>query len=463
MCLRVSTTAYIRSLPTPWRALSTWAVEEAESWLCDTRGMKEKRSSGYAGHRFPPEIIGHAVWRHCRLALRYRDVGERRAERGLTVGDETSRRWCVRFGRAYATALRRRRPRPGDSWPRDAVSMRIGGRPSSRWRAGDRDGAVLATPVQSRRATRAATRFVRALLTGRRYAPRVAIAAKRASAGAATRDPPPRVEQRRHTGPHNRAEHARRPTRARAAEAAVHVAGARPARPRRVGPARRPLPPAPPPPHHRRPPRDPGRALRQLAQRAPACPSRPARPPRRAITCFRAAPTPQRWLKLTMPARAPGSVPARGDEGDLAARLVFLTPAQQHTRVRVVPAVDPGRASLAAGVRSTIVSLHSRPCVVPGIGPPRPRSAAYRVRRSRLASWSGQRGAVQGSCPPRARRPRPPARCSVDGGGCRAAAIRRAPRRMPPSARPRPRPAPPRGASRAGAGPARQGAGPAAG
>ncbi len=59
----------------------------------------------YAGYRFPPEVIGHAVWRYFRFALRYRAVAELLAERGVVVTDETIRRWCRKFGQQYADAL----------------------------------------------------------------------------------------------------------------------------------------------------------------------------------------------------------------------------------------------------------------------------------------------------------------------------------------------------------------------
>jgi len=48
--------------------------------------------------RFPPEIIAHAVWLYCRCALRYRDVEELLAERGVSLTDETIRQWCREFG-----------------------------------------------------------------------------------------------------------------------------------------------------------------------------------------------------------------------------------------------------------------------------------------------------------------------------------------------------------------------------
>ncbi len=73
------------------------------------------------GYRYPPEIIGHAVWRYFRFALSYRDVEELLAERGVLVSYESIRRWALKFGQAYANALRRRRPRPGDKWHLDVT------------------------------------------------------------------------------------------------------------------------------------------------------------------------------------------------------------------------------------------------------------------------------------------------------------------------------------------------------
>ena len=44
-------------------------------------------------HRFPPEIIRHAVWLYVRFTLSFRDVEERLAERGIDASNETVRRW----------------------------------------------------------------------------------------------------------------------------------------------------------------------------------------------------------------------------------------------------------------------------------------------------------------------------------------------------------------------------------
>src|SRR6516225_1036768 len=51
----------------------------------------------YRRHRFPPEIIQHAIWLYLRFTLSYRDVEDLLAERGLDISYETVRRWVVKF------------------------------------------------------------------------------------------------------------------------------------------------------------------------------------------------------------------------------------------------------------------------------------------------------------------------------------------------------------------------------
>jgi putative transposase len=52
----------------------------------------------YARHRFPPDVIRHAVWLYLRFTLSYRDVEDLLAERGLEISNETIRRWVLKFG-----------------------------------------------------------------------------------------------------------------------------------------------------------------------------------------------------------------------------------------------------------------------------------------------------------------------------------------------------------------------------
>jgi putative transposase len=141
----------------------------------------------YKRHRFPAEIISHCVWLYHRFGLSLRDVQELVAERGVAVSHETVHQWCRTFGPAYAQALCRRRPRPGDKWHIDEVQLKMNGRRYWLWRAVDQDGMVLDILVQERRNRRAAERFLRRVVDGCGTRPRVVITDKLASY------PPPSV------------------------------------------------------------------------------------------------------------------------------------------------------------------------------------------------------------------------------------------------------------------------------
>jgi len=135
----------------------------------------------YKGFRYPVEIISHCVWLYHRFPLSLREVEEMMMERGIVVTYETIRQWCRTFGQTYANGLRRRRPRPGDTWHLDEVFVKIGGKTHYLWRAVDQDGTVLDILVTSRRDAKAATRFFRKLLRGLRSVPRVLVTDKLAS------------------------------------------------------------------------------------------------------------------------------------------------------------------------------------------------------------------------------------------------------------------------------------------
>ncbi len=82
----------------------------------------------YTRHRYPAEIIAHAVWLYFRFSLSFRDVGELMAARGVTLSYETVRRWTLKFWQQYAKDLRRRRSQPGDKWHADVVFLKINGK-----------------------------------------------------------------------------------------------------------------------------------------------------------------------------------------------------------------------------------------------------------------------------------------------------------------------------------------------
>ena len=169
----------------------------------------------YRGFRFPAEIIGHAVWLYHCFSLSLREVETILAQRGIVVSYESIRAWGLRFGRAFATALKRRRPQPGDKWHLDEVFIRIRGKLHYLWRAVDQHGTVLDILVQSRRNKKAAKKFFRKLLKGLQYVPRVMITDKLKSYGAAKREILPGVEHRQSRYLNNRRENSHRPTRQR--------------------------------------------------------------------------------------------------------------------------------------------------------------------------------------------------------------------------------------------------------
>lgn len=169
----------------------------------------------YRGYRLPAEIINQAVWLYHCSSLSLCEVEPILAAHGIVVSYESIREWSLRFGRTYAKTLKRRRPKPGDKWFLDEVFVRIQGKLHYLWRAVDQHGNVLDVLVQSRRNKKAAKRFLRKLLKGLRYVPRVIVTDKLGSYGAAKREILPSVEHRQSRYLNNRCEVSHQPTRRR--------------------------------------------------------------------------------------------------------------------------------------------------------------------------------------------------------------------------------------------------------
>jgi putative transposase len=170
----------------------------------------------YRRHRFPAEIIGHAVWLYFWFPLSLRMVEDMLAARGIIVSHQTVRLWAEKFGRTFANQIRRRsRGQLGDKWHLDEVVISIGGEKHWLWRAVDQDGFVLEVLVQSRRNAKAAKLLMRKLLKGQGRAPRVIVTDKLRSYDAAKREVMPGVEHRSHKSLNNRAENSHQPTRQR--------------------------------------------------------------------------------------------------------------------------------------------------------------------------------------------------------------------------------------------------------
>jgi putative transposase len=141
-----------------------------------------------ARHRFPPDVIRHAVWLYLRFTLSYRDVEDLMAERGLTVSNESIRRWVLKFGPLIAKNLRESRPKAYCRWHLDEMVVSIAGRQMYMWRAVDSEGEVLEILVQPQRDKAAAVRLLRKLLRRQGFVPTVIVTDKLRSYSAALRE-----------------------------------------------------------------------------------------------------------------------------------------------------------------------------------------------------------------------------------------------------------------------------------
>jgi putative transposase len=175
----------------------------------------KKPTPSYQRHRFPSEIISHAVWLYHRFCLSFREVEELLAKRGISVTYETIRQWCQKFGPDYARKLKKRQGRLGDIWHIDEVFVTIQGERQYLWRAVDQDGDALDILVQRRRNQRAAEQFFHRLLKSQGREPRWLVTDKLRSYDAAHRTIMPTVSHINQVYANNRAEVSHEPTRQR--------------------------------------------------------------------------------------------------------------------------------------------------------------------------------------------------------------------------------------------------------
>ena len=59
----------------------------------------------YRRHRFPADVIAHAVWLYFRFPLSLRMVEDMLAARGIIVSHQTVKHWAEKFGRHFAMPL----------------------------------------------------------------------------------------------------------------------------------------------------------------------------------------------------------------------------------------------------------------------------------------------------------------------------------------------------------------------
>lgn len=125
----------------------------------------------YKRHRFPPEVIQHAVWLYFRFTLSLCDVEDLLAERGIEVSYETVRCWSRKFGLAIARNLRQLQGKVDTVWHADEIVIKINGKRMYMWRAVDKEGVVLDAIVQKRRNKAAALKLLKKLLKRQGFVP----------------------------------------------------------------------------------------------------------------------------------------------------------------------------------------------------------------------------------------------------------------------------------------------------
>ncbi|MDB5394831.1 MAG: family transposase [Rhodospirillales bacterium] len=173
------------------------------------------QSISYAGHRFPLDLIRHAVWLYLCSTLSCWDVEDLLAERGIDVSYETVRRWVLKFGPTICRHLREQRPRPTAQRHLDEMVVSIAGRRMYLWRAVDSEGEVLDLLVQTRRDRAATLKLLRKLLKRRGCAPRIVVTDLLKSYGAALRELGFAGRHEQGLRANNRAENSHRPPRRR--------------------------------------------------------------------------------------------------------------------------------------------------------------------------------------------------------------------------------------------------------
>lgn len=169
----------------------------------------------YKRHRFPPDIIGYAVWLYHRFNLSHRDIEDLLAERGITVSREAIRLWCIKFGAIYTRRLKRKHRGYGDTFYIDEVFVKINGIQHYLWRAVDQDGEVVDVLLQARRDGATAKRFFKRLLRSNGGEPRKIVTDKLRSYGVAHRELIPEAIHSTELYENNRVEQSHEATQAR--------------------------------------------------------------------------------------------------------------------------------------------------------------------------------------------------------------------------------------------------------
>jgi transposase, IS6 family len=119
-----------------------------------------KNPSPFKWRHFEAEIILLCLRWYLRYALRYRDVEELMAERGLSVDHTTIYRWIQRYAPELEKRCRPHLKACNDSWKVDETYIRVKKIWTYLYRAVDSEGNTLEFLLSPTRDAKAATRFL---------------------------------------------------------------------------------------------------------------------------------------------------------------------------------------------------------------------------------------------------------------------------------------------------------------
>ena len=116
-------------------------------------------------HRYPKEIILHAVYLKSRFTLSYRDIEELLRIRGIQVDHATLQRWVFKFSPMIEKNAHRRKFKVGDSWRMDETYVRVAGKDRYLYRTVDKSGATVDFLLTKRRMKGSAQKFLQKVLS----------------------------------------------------------------------------------------------------------------------------------------------------------------------------------------------------------------------------------------------------------------------------------------------------------
>lgn len=114
-------------------------------------------------HRYPKEIILHAVYLKSRFILSY--IEELLRIRGIKVDHATLQRWVFKFSPMIEKNAHRRKFKVGDSWRMDETYVRVAGKDRYLYRAVDKSGATVDFLLTKRRMKGSAQKFLNKVLS----------------------------------------------------------------------------------------------------------------------------------------------------------------------------------------------------------------------------------------------------------------------------------------------------------